>query len=72
MVAVHERLHQDPAGTLGCVERALDLIGPPVERFFAEHVLARLERAHRPLEVQRVRKRDVDGVDLVVGEQRLV
>jgi hypothetical protein len=35
-------------------------------------VLARLERADRPLDVQRVGQRDVDGVDLVVGEERLV
>ncbi len=41
-------------------------------RLLAQHVLARLERAHRPLVVQAVRQRDVDGVDLRVGEQRVV
>ena len=45
---------------------------PTVERLLAEHVLARLERADRPLDVERVRQPDVDGLDLRIREQRLV
>ena len=57
---------------LGDVERALDLAGRGGERLLAQHVLAGLERADRPLDVQPVGQRDVDGVDVGVGEQRLV
>ena len=72
MVAPHERLGQDEALALGDVEGALDLLGAARQRLLAEHVLAGLERADRPLDVQRVGQRDVDRVDLGVGEQRLV
>ena len=72
VVAVHERLHENPARAVGGVEGALDLLGPPVERLLAEDVLAGLERAHRPLDVKRVRQRDVDRLDVGVREQRLV
>ncbi len=72
VVAVHERLAQQAAGALGRVERRLDLVGVARHRLLAEHVLARLERLDRPLAVHRVRQGDVDRLDLVVGEQRLV
>jgi len=72
MVAVHERLHQDPPRSAGGVEGALDLLRPPVERLLAEHMLSGLERAHRPLDVQRVRQRDVDRVDVRILEERLI
>ena len=72
MVPPHERLHQHAPGPLGGVERALRLLRPPRQRLLAEHVLAGLQRPDRPLDVQRVRQRDVDRVDLRVGEQRLV
>ena len=49
--------------SLGGVERLLGLCGAARVRLLAEHVLAGLERAHRPLVVEAVRKRDVDGVD---------
>jgi hypothetical protein len=42
------------------------------ERLLAEHVLAHLERADRPVDVHGVRQRDVDGLDLRVREQLLV
>jgi len=71
-MAVHEGLHQQPAVALGCVEGALDLIGSPVHRLFAEHVLPRLERADRPIDVHGVGQRVVDDLDVVVCEQRLV
>ena len=42
------------------------------QRLLAQDVLARLGRRDRPLGVEVVRQRDVDGVDVGVGEQRLV
>lgn len=35
-------------------------------------MFAGLERSHRPLEVELIRQRDVDGIDVRVGEQLLV
>jgi hypothetical protein len=72
VVAVHEAFHEQAAGLLGGVEGALHLGRPPVERLLAEDVLARLERADRPLDVERVRERDVQGVELGIGEQLVV
>ena len=42
------------------------------ERLLAQDVLTGRDRLQRPLRVQRVRQRVVDGVDLGIGEQRLV
>ena len=72
VVAPHERLHQQAPGPVGRVEGGLDLRGAARHRLLAEHVLARLERADRPLAVERVREGDVDGLDVRVVEQRLV
>jgi hypothetical protein len=72
MGAEHEGLHEHAAGAVGGVERCLDLGRVARERLLAQHVLARLEAADRPRDVQRVRQRHVDGVDVVVGEERLV
>ena len=72
MVAVHERLHQEAVGRLGRVEGALDLLRVAVERLLAEHVLARLECPDRPLDVERVRQRDVDRIHARVREQGVV
>ena len=72
MVAVHERLGEHEPGRLGGVERLLDLLRDAGVRLLAEDVLAGGERVHRPLVVHAVRERDVDRVELVVGEQRLV
>ena len=69
---VHEPLHQQPLVGLGCIECPLDLDRAAVERLLAQDMLARLDRAHRPLDVHRVRERDVDGLDIGVLEQRLV
>ena len=44
----------------------------PRVRLLDEDVLAGLDRLQRPLVVHPVRERDVDGVELVVGEQLLV
>ena len=41
-------------------------------RLFAQHVLAGFGRLDRPFGVARVRRRDIDRIDLRVGEQRLV
>src|SRR4051812_47924857 len=70
--APHERLHQHAAGALGRVERRLDLRRAARQRLLAQHVLAGLERPDRPRHVQRVGQRVVDGIDLRVGQQRLV
>ena len=72
MVAIHERLRQDePRGVRG-VERFLGLAGMARVGLLAEDVLSGRERLHRPLVVHAVRERDVDGLDVGVGEERLV
>ena len=72
MVAVHEGLHQHAPRRVGGGERRLGLGGAARVRLLHEHVLARLERVHRPLVVHPVRQADVDGLHVVVGEERLV
>ena len=57
---------------VGGVEGLLDLGRAARVGLLAEDVLARGERVHRPLVVHAVRERDVDGVDVGVGEERLV
>src|SRR5207244_9988083 len=66
VVAVHERLHQDSLRLLRRVECRLDVADVPAHRLLAEHVLSRLDRADRPLAVQRVRPRGVHGLQLAV------
>ena len=63
---------EQPAGALRRVEGRLDLGRVPREGLLAQHVLARLDGPDRPLAVERVRERDVDGVDRRVGEELLV
>jgi hypothetical protein len=72
VVAIHEPLRQQPPLALGHVERPLDFCRPAAERLLAQDVLAGLERAQSPLDVQRIGKRDVDGLDVGVGQQRVV
>ena len=72
MVAPHEGLHHDDAGARGGVPRLLGLGGPARVGLLDQDVLAGLDRLQRPLVVHAVRERDVDGVDPVVVEQRLV
>ena len=72
VVPVHERLHQQPVLALGHIEGALDLLGATAQRLLAQDVLAGLERADRPVDMHRVRERDVDDLDVGVGEQRVI
>ena len=72
MVAIHERLHEQAVVALGQIKGGPHVGRAPAERLLAQHVLAGLERPARPLQVQRVGERDVDGLDVGVGQQRLV
>ena len=72
MMAVHERLHQQPLVTVGDVEDGGHLVHPAAQRLLAENVLAGLERAQRPGDVLVVGQRDVDRLDIGVGEKRVV
>ena len=72
VVAVHERLHQQPALAVGDVEGLLHVGRAPPQRLLAKHVLAGLECADSPLNVHRVGERDVDGVDVRIGQQRVI
>src|SRR5215212_10356254 len=65
-------LREDQPSGLGGIERPLDLVGMPRERFLDEHVLARFKGAERPLAVQTVRKRDVHGLHVGICKQRFV
>src|SRR5262249_49503428 len=53
-------------------ERPHRLVGVAGVRLLAEDVLARLERPHRPVVMHAVGQADVDGVDLGVGQHRVV
>ena len=64
-------IRKTPCSTRGLDDR-LGLREVHRERLLAQHVLAGLGGRDRPARVQRVRRRDVDGVDLVVREQSLV
>ena len=72
MVSPVKRFAEQLAGALGRLGHARGLRGVGGQRLLAEHVLACLERTDRPCAVQAVRQRIVDGVDLGIGEQRLV
>ncbi len=69
VVAVVERLHHHEPGAVGDRGHLFGLGGVVGEGLLAEHVLARLERGDRPLRVQTVGQRVVDGVDVGIGEQ---
>jgi hypothetical protein len=56
VVAVHERFHEQAEGPVGGVEGALDVVGVAAEWLLAEDVLARFQRADRPVDVQGVRE----------------
>jgi hypothetical protein len=71
-VPVHERLGEQAPGSLGRVERFLDLTRVAAEGLLDEDVLPGLDGLDRPLHVHGVRERDVDGVDVGVRKERLV
>ena len=72
VVAVHERLHQQQPLALREVEHACHLVRIAAQRLLAEDVPAGSQCALGPLDVHRVGERDVDRLDLRIGEQRLV
>jgi hypothetical protein len=69
MEAVHERLHPHDTARRAVVDHGRRLGRVERRRLFAQDVLARICRARRPFGVEVVRERDVDRVDVRVGEQ---
>ena len=59
-------------GSRAGVDHPLRLGGGQRQRLLAQDVLAGPGRGDRPLGVEVVGQRDVDGVDVRVGEERLV
>ena len=72
VVAPVERLGDDEPGAGSGVGHARRLLLVRGEGLLAQHVLAGVERAQRPLAVQAVRERVVDRFDLGIGEKRAV
>ncbi len=69
---VHERLDGDPARPLGGSGDGIDVVHSQREGLLAEHVLAGLQRADRPLRMEVVGQGDVDDVDIGGREERLI
>jgi hypothetical protein len=65
-------LHELDGGCLTGLRHGLGLIGRERQCLLAQDMLACLGAFDRPLGVQLVRKRDVDGFDLVIVQQRVV
>ena len=70
--AAPHRLHDEQAPCLRGEHHLARLGGVAREGLLDEHGLARLEGEQGVVAVLRVRRRDVDGVDLVVGHELLV
>src|SRR5207249_565575 len=68
----HERLPQRHRRGVRRGEHPGGLLGRHAERLLAEDRLAGFERRDRPLGVQAVRQRDVDRLDLRIGDELLV
>ena len=66
------RLHQEPVVLAGQPDHLLGVGRVERERLLAEHVLAGLEAQPGVVEVEGVRRRDVDDVDVRVRHQLLV
>jgi hypothetical protein len=64
-----ERLHDHQPGAVRGLRHLGRLGRVGREGLLAQHVLTRLQGEQRPLGVQRVRQRDVDRVDIAVGQQ---
>ena len=67
-----EGLKEDEAALGGERRERVGLGGVARQRLLAHHVLARAQRRRRPLVVQAVEQRDVDGLDGLVGQHRRV
>ena len=72
MVAVGQCLLDVSAAAVPRRDQLVDALDGHAQRLLAEHVLAGLERTHRPRHVQRVRQRHVDRVDVRIGQQVVV
>ena len=66
------RLHQEELALPRLGDELHRLGGVHRERLLAQHVLARAQGEQRVLVVHRVRRADVDGVDLRIRHERLV
>ncbi len=72
MEAHHERLGDQLAGPVARGDQRLGFLRVERDRLLAQHVLARLQRADRPRDVQLVGQRIVDRLDRRIGEQFVV
>ena len=72
VVAVHEGLLEGDPGVRTRLDHVPGLLGGHRQRLLAQDVLPRLGRVIRPLGVEIVRERDVDGIHIVRGEELLV
>ena len=72
LVPIHERFGDDALACTGDGRDTVDVLRRQRERLLAQHVFPGVERAQRPLDVQRVGKRNVDGVDARIAQQIFV
>ncbi len=72
VAAVHEGLHEEDAVLPRGLGRLHRLRAVERERLFAKDVLARARRGNGPGRVLRVRRADVDGLHVGIGQQRFV
>ena len=72
MQPVHEGFAEKGAGLARRMDHRVGLEGGQPHRLFAKHMLAGLRRLDRPFGVARMRRRNVDRVDVRIGEQRLI
>ena len=72
MQPVHEGFAEEGAGLARRMDHRVGLEGGQPHRLLAEHVLAGLRRLDRPFGMARMRRRDIDRIDLRVLQQRLI
>lgn len=72
VVRPHEAVHQPHAATSAVVDDFLRLFCGRGQRLLAQDMFTLVGRFHRPFRVQRVRKRNIDGIDFLIIEQRLI
>jgi hypothetical protein len=70
--ADHERFLDLHAGPVSDRNQSFRVGSNQADRLLTEHVLARFGRSRCPLDVQVVRQWIVDGVDIRVGDERVV